>query len=90
MKRQDNFNKEKDNFATYFESTDKSYVEFTHIIIRRIVKNIDYVAEFNFSFNGRKPVIETIIHGDSPLSCIKMVEKYLNTKIDSSEYSFHG
>jgi hypothetical protein len=74
-------------------ATRESGIRFTHIKINKIVKNKAYVAKFNYGYSNMSNshlLIETTIHGISPQNCIDKVEKFLETKLAESEYSFHG
>ena len=74
-------------------NTRESGVRFTHIKINKIVKNKAYVAEFNYGYSNMGNshlLIGTSIHGISPQNCVEKVEKFLETKLNESEYSFHG
>lgn len=64
-------------------------ITYSHITIKKIVKNRAYVAEFTFNYNGgtMKKDIEASIHGKSVDDCISKTEKFLNVKLTESDYT---
>jgi hypothetical protein len=63
-------------------------LQFTHVKIKPIVKNRHYISLFSYSFNDIEPMMDTTIGGESAEECLKKTEKFLQTNLKPSEYTF--
>jgi hypothetical protein len=65
----------------------KIQIEFTHINIKKIVKNRAYVAEFTLKYFEICKDIQVSIHGKSADECISKTEEFLQLKLTEADYT---
>lgn len=69
----------------YKYSTD--HFDFTHIEIKKIVKNRAYYALFHMRLKGQTLSIETTINGISVVNTIEKTETYIGVKLTEDQYT---
>lgn len=60
-------------------------LQFTKVVIEKIVKGKAYKANFKYTYGKGNFMLETSIGGTSQTDCIEKTEKFLETKLKENE-----